>query len=470
MNQNNNHLNGLDKLLAPLLKYPRFYLSILLILLLAVPLISNYLSEKPLIMGPESYYHLYQSQHLDSYTLHYYPLNLITSYLPESLLFLIPIIISLSTLWLGYQLGRKLEVSEKFLFLFSLFLIATPIFIFTSITFSSYNIFLFFLVLGFYILTLDHPYLRYLSIIPFLLTTLLDLTSSLFVLILLLIYYWNNHHRSLEQKRLLLVVMLITLVSAILAKFILHLQLVLGPFHIVHPLTELISDLGGESGIPFFTLLLAFLSVSFSWKEKRYQSAYFPLILVIGAYVLNQHFLFPLLLMIVFFATIGFIHIFESSWALPSLKKFTLLILLLGIAFSLTTYFNRVSEIGPTDTEVQTLKWIGDNYSNNTIHQRVFSAPENSYYIAYFSQLRPLYDYHLTQENKVWVELTKQLIESTYISTTFPLLEMYDVYILYITPEMRKTYLDDQGILFVLKNERFKMVHSQEEVEVWVFE
>jgi hypothetical protein len=325
-------------------------------------------------------------------------------------------------------------------------------------------------VLGFWLLTLDHPGWRYLALVPFLLSTLLDFFTSMFVIILLFIYYQRVQARSLEQKRLLLVVAGLTLAAAFLTKLFLHVQWVLGPFHVVHPLTELISDLGGESGIPFFTLLLALLSFAFIWKESKYRSAYLPFVIATIAYFINQHFLLPFVLLTAFFASIGFIKIFDSDWALPTLKKFTLLLLLLGIIFSLLTYFNRVSEIGPSNQEIQTLEWIKDNYANDPKYQRIFSASENSYYIAYFSGLRPLYDYHLPKENRVWVNLSQDLKESTYISTTLPLLEAYDVYILYIAEEMKKTYPADQGILFVLKNERFKLVHSSENNEVWVFE
>ena len=60
-------------------------------------------------------------------------------------------------------------------------------------------------------------------------------------------------------------------------------------------------------------------------------------------------------------------------------------------------------------------------------------------------------------------------MNSTYTATTFPLLNEHLIQIVYITPQMKKAYPPEQGLLFLLKNERFKILYESEGYEVWSF-
>ncbi|HLD72105.1 MAG TPA: hypothetical protein VJA23_00820, partial [Candidatus Nanoarchaeia archaeon] len=66
-------------------------------------------------------------------------------------------------------------------------------------------------------------------------------------------------------------------------------------------------------------------------------------------------------------------------------------------------------------------------------------------------------------------ELSQRIFSSLYIDELFPLLEQNQISIIYITKEMRSGLSAEQGLLFLLKNERFKIVYSSEDAEVWVF-
>ena len=50
-----------------LVKHQRKYLILLLLIVLGIPLFSNYLQNEPLIMGGESYYHLSQTKTISIY-------------------------------------------------------------------------------------------------------------------------------------------------------------------------------------------------------------------------------------------------------------------------------------------------------------------------------------------------------------------------------------------------------------------
>src|SRR3989344_6599029 len=120
-----------------LLRYQKIYFCLLLIILFAVPLSSNYRQEKPLLMGGESYYYLSSAQQ----ELPYHPLTLLFRVIPDSLAYLIPPLLSLGIILLLYPLARKIGLSEEKIFFIVLFYILTPTYIFTSVTLSSYSLF-----------------------------------------------------------------------------------------------------------------------------------------------------------------------------------------------------------------------------------------------------------------------------------------------------------------------------------------
>ena len=224
---------------------------------------------------------------------------------------------------------------------------------------------------------------------------------------------------------------------------------------------DLISDLGGLSGISLFIVILTFIGLAITWKRKNFSNTYifFPITLI--AFFLNTQAIFFLTLSTVFFATIGLIQLFDKKWILTSLKQFTLLLLILGIVFSTLTYFDRTTNYEPSEQSQQALIWIKDNTEANNI---VFSLPEEGYYISYWAHREPFYTLH--SKNNPKANLTNKILTSTYIDQLFPILEENEIKIIYVTPKMKA---QQQNLIFLLKNERFKMLYSYEETEVWLF-
>jgi len=245
--------------------------------------------------------------------------------------------------------------------------------------------------------------------------------------------------------------------------------LFLGPFYPADHFSDLISDLGSRCGTPFFILLLGLFGLAYAWKEKKNVPFYLFLPLVVIVYIFNRHYGFLLSMVAIYFAAKGLLNLFSGVWSLKTLKHFTLLIILLGLLFSIITYNSRINLIGPTENDKEVLTWVKENIPNDPQYQTVFSLPENSYYVRYFAQRQPFYDYHRYREEQNKVNITGTLLTSSYISTIFPLLENNGLGIIYITAAQRNEYSEEQGLLFVLKNERFKIVHSHEEDQVWVF-
>jgi len=313
-------------------------------------------------------------------------------------------------------------------------------------------------------------WVNHLAVIPFILATFTDLFSILFLLLLQLTYFHRIKKESFltgnKNDKFSLLIVGTTSLFFFLNAFVLELPFVLGPFHSQQALTALVSDLGAISGIGFFTLLLAIIGLALTWKNKKYYPIYFFILITIPTYIYNPQTIFYLSLITIFFATVGFIKMFERVWTLAMLKKLTFFILILGLLFSSLTYLDRIDQNEPFQNEVEILKWVKENIPKEKI---IFSSPENSYFVRYFAERQPFYERHKKEHAVMRNNQTKIVLKSTYISTTFPILEKNNISIIYITPRIKLTYPKEQGLLFLLKNERFKLVHSHEGAEVWVF-
>ena len=237
----------------------------------------------------------------------------------------------------------------------------------------------------------------------------------------------------------------------------------LGPFHMGQIVSDLVSDLGGLSGIGLFLLLIAIIGLAVTWKKRKFYVVYFLLPLLIPAYLYRTNTIFPLAIVIAVFAALGFIKIFERHWVLDSLKKFTFLLLILGIIFSSLTYLDRITINGPTSADEETLTWIKKNTPNDAI---ILSDPKNSYYINYFAERKAFSG--PSKVNNV-NNISAQIFSALYIQDLFPLLEENDISYIYLTSDMKQKLPADQGILFLFKNEKFKLVHSYQGYEVWKF-
>ena len=440
------------------LQHARVYLFIVLLVVVGTPLIINAVRGNPLIMGPESYYHLsfFQGNSLQWY---HSPWAFFLSSVPSSGLFLIPLFLAIACFFLFFKLVKRYALPEPFSSFFLLFVLLSPAFIFTFSTLSAYSLVLFLLLLGF-VLSSERNTWKYLAIFPFMLATSVDLASSCILLALFLLYFYVKR----QQKIFSLVVLATLILMIVLQGLFLNQPFVLGPFEDQRPAADFISDLGGASGISFSLFLLALIGIPFTLRKKKFMFGYVFLPLLVPIYLYNTHTIFYLSLLLALFAAASFQEIAESRWILETLKRFTILLVVLTLFFSTITYLERVTAVGPTAQDAHVLGWISQHKNREG---RVFSDPGESYYIKYFARREPFYT--LPGDESTTKKTGEEIFNSTYILTTFPLLEQHHISIIYITPPMRQNLPTDRGLLFVLKNERFKMIYSSEGYELWVF-
>ncbi len=436
--------------LKHILRYQRWYLLSLLIVLLSLPVLFNSLQGKPLLVGEESYYHLSHQTLL---------LGSIASLFPDSLVFILPLLLGIGSLLLFFCLSKQWKISSEFQFCFLLLGIISPVFIYHFSTLSVYGFWMFLSLAGF-LLLVQPGKVRYAAAIFFVAAAFTDVFSGVLLFFLLLHYFYLQRKKSWIAYVFPGLVILATIINGVM----LQLPLVAGPFHLQAAFPDLISDLGGKSGISLALLLLAFIGLLLSWKNKSLLVIYGYLLLFIIAYGFSTQLIFYLGLTLILFASFGLLQLWQRSWTLKVLKTFTLLLIFLTLLFSTITYLERVNGNAPSAADVAALRWIRENLPEDAV---VFSDSQNSYFISYFAERRPFYEQH--QHNPELQSAAATIINSTYIDTTFPLLEQYNISVLYLTPGMQERYRTGRGLFFILKNERFKLAYAQEGYEVWEY-
>ena len=450
-----------NKLFRHLFRYQQWYFLLLISIILATSFVSNFLNDKPLIMGVESYYHLNLAQESIIKNLSYLPLYFLANLLDNTQLIIVPLLLSFGSLILYLQLAKKLEISSLFSIFFLIFLIFSPSFIFTYSTISAYSYFTFLTLASFLLLMQEKKRYNYFSIIPFVLATFFDIFSTFLLLMLQGMYFY---HYQKKQRKISITIISTTVLLLLINIFFLGQQFILGPFHNQQIIADLIADLGGLSGMSFFLLFLAIIGLVVAKKQKTNNGLYLLAAIIIPAYIYSTQVIFPLTIIATIFATIGLLRLFEKKWILDTLRKFTLLLLILSILFSTFTYIDRITLNGPSAEEKGALQWISENIISQTV---IFSTPENGYYIQYFTE-RPAFTlFH--NKDKINNVDNKAILDATYVDELFPLLEKNKIEIIYVTSQMKEQLPQDYGLLFLLKNENFKLVYSQGETEVWVF-
>lgn len=457
--------------LEHLIKHQKLYLSLLLLLLLLLPPFTRYFNHNPLLPGPPSYFHLNAAEHLTLSNFYQNPYHLLLSlnFLHSPFLYqLLPLLLAFLSFLLLFSLIKELRLTHLHQFFFLLFLIVSPSFLYTFTILNHHSFFIFLNLLGFYLLLHKKRYLPLLAYPVFVLIAFFDVFSSLLTLSLLFLYSYLKEDR--RPKPFLFFIAFFTLLSLFLKSSLPYLPLkqllLLGPYTPQNLLTDLFSDLGGLFGFSLFALILALIGLSLTWKKENTYLAYPYLLLFPILFFYQTSLLIYLNFLIAFFASSAFLHLFNKEWKLTPIKNLSLFLVLLGLLFSLLTNLDNLSYLPPNPALKESLLFLKNETSPD---QLIFSPPQESYFIEYFSQRPAFLPYH-DPNFKAKQKITNQIFQSTYIKETFPLLEQNNLSYFYLSPQTLKNLPTDQGLIFLFQNERFKKIYQRNHIEIWEFE
>ncbi len=437
----------------------RVYLSILILVFFFLLITINTKAGKPMLVGEESYYHIAQAHFKNPNPLYYVLKGIL--YISPNLAIIIPLLLSLGSLFLFYRVADKINLRKETTAVFLLFTIVSPFSIVSLASLSSYALLVFLLLAGFYILTFParKKKVRYFALIPFAIIPFIDGLSAGITLIFLATFL----HQTKKDKRPVHASLITTISSAVLNLF-LNTPLLLGPFHPQNRVTDIFSDFGSMGGISFFLILLALIGFGLTWKQKKFYIAYALLPFGIIAYFINTSSAYIISLVAILFATVAFINIFKQKWVFPKIKNFAFLLLFLGLLFSTLSFIDRVPSLNPTAEDVVALEWMKANTDEPGF---IFSTPENGPLIEGIANKRAFLQ--LTERNERKKMLTREFMTAGSSIEFFELLEENEVYLIYLNARAKEQFPDNKGLLVFLTDERFKLLNKTENTEIWKY-
>jgi len=510
----------MKKELKKIVKWEVFVVVLLIIFILGSIFFLRYWIGQPLLYEQEAYYHLNQVQNYFNCEISVLELNplegvvaLFTFIVPlstlDKFLFLFTSILAMLTYFFYRSISKRLKINPVANFIFLIILIISPAFLLTFSTLSNYAMITFITVLGFFFLSSERKWVNYLAAPIFFIIPLFDTLSAVVVLLLLFNFYFlkegkfdvggiveKSEKQKKETKKAIEPVTKfgpfpVTVVLLIVSMLISYIQLGRSWFSAPELANNfwqnLFSDFGGLGGVSVFVIILAIFGLYSIWNKKETYFLYLLLLILIPSYYLNNQTIYLLCFVTAILAANYIYWLIEKRWTLTDIKNFTILLLVLGMVFSSLTYIDRVTDYPPYQETVSSLIWLEeqalDDYSSEEINSiMTLSIPENNYYVEYFTSLKSFQginyqqlepglkvkiDEHLTNQDVIH---GKDIFYITYPPLLFPVLVNNQVQYIYVDPDTKETFSDEQGLLFALRNERFKLIHSDESFEVWEFE
>jgi len=461
------------------------YLIIFCILALLLPAAIRYASFGSIIpMEDESFYNLRLSEnilekndnfvvpvtyiesnpyHILIYSIKFLGLNATTSS------FLVGIILGMLSVILYYMIMGRFNLPLHHKFFSMLFLVLSPVFIYTFSVFNKYTFIIFLQLLGFFLLTKQKT--RYLSLIPYFILPFFGIFHALISLAIVITYDTFMKKKYLLSGILFTVTLLITLFYSMPHYFKYGFDLTTP--HLQNIFQLYVSDLGTMLGFGLFALVLFTFGVIATFKEKysnKYLALYLLLIsLLILSYFYHEYVIY-LNLILMIFSGIGFLFLVKIKWEHKFIRNFAIFIILLGILFSGVSHINRLSFSYPHQDHLDAAEWIKANAPVDSV---IFSHPSNGHFIQYAAERKVLLDSSLDRTDSLdkFLGITDDIIYSRSLKETKQHMIDNNIAYVFIDERMKKGLVwdrDEQGLLFILNNAPdFEKVFSNKEVEIW---
>jgi hypothetical protein len=371
-----------------------------------------------------------------------------------------PLIGTIILILLAYRLiGINLQETEKRLANLGFFILS-PTILYLSNYLSPY---LLGLILIFTSLNLIHSKYPLTASIPLIFTLFFDWLTAIATILLVLPYL-----AYIKKKRIIT-----PLLSYAIAFVIVHILTPRPFFFETFPNNQftisLLSDFGSIHGFGIFTILLAVIGFALSWKYKSTLTpTYVSIILLILLTTYNPHALIFLSPLLAGFAAWAFICFWQRKWSLPLIRFLTIATIIYGVIFSSVAFVDRVAASPPTTEVFESMQEIKDTTTPTEV---ILSHPEKGFWIEYGAKRTPFITYGDKKYDLKW-EQTQKIFASRDLTEVTTFLEENNISMIWIDKKMKTGQVWDEnaeGLLFLLRNERFKRVYFRNKVEVWRF-
>ncbi len=461
-------------------KYGLIFIGGFFALLVLNILFIRIISDSPLMIGDEPYYNIRVastflkegifSEDKMVYGWRPYIFNpyhfilLLALYLfGSSFAFILPLLIGLCSLCLLYHILTEFNLAFNSKLVFMLFYVFSPVFLHSLFISNTAGTALLFQLAGFWLYQKQTKKTLFPAILLFTISSFFGITYLLIMLAFLGIYSVYDKKKAPHFYFMVFIFSIIT--------FLFYLPLIgkngMPILQLQQPyLLNFITDFGAEIGITIFALALAVLGFIRLWIKNREAVLLLALLIIVSTALFGINYIYTNLL-VSFFAGLGFLYIAKSTWKLRSLKNISLILILLGLFFSTTSFIARFSDTLPNRDLVQAMECLKNNSDNTNF---VFSDARNGFWIEYLAQ-RPVITDTLLKTILTEERLNNiNFIAKSYdLNKVLALLENYNIKHLLITPAMYKgLHKDEKGLLYLLKNnETFKKICATNTLELY---
>ncbi len=444
---------------------------ILVIIVLAAPFVLRLIQGNMTLMGDYAYHHLrlsenqsllLQSKFFTPYDLILFSLNKIIP--SETWSMIVPILLGIGTILLFNNFLRKFELIREQKFFILIFLILSPAFIYFFTFSNQYGLVVFLLILSVNIVEIKNN-LKYLAVPLVLLLGFFDVLTTMLVLGLLTAYWL------LKKDQQVLYLASGFFLSTVLIQIFYPQPFIYELWQPINFFSEFFSDLGALKGINFFYLLLSTIGLIVTWKKRRIYYFIYPaifLLILLFAFV-NANVVIYLNFILAFYSGLGLMWLWQRKWKLNFLKKLSILLLLIALLLSTMNYLNQISQVQPNNFVKESLEWIKDNSYPGTI---VLSHQSKSFWIQSIAERQPFLDIY-SDDYKNRLILAETIFYSRDLKLSSELMEENNIKYIWIDTEMLRGQVwsdNDEGLLFLFRNPRFKNVYAQKGIEIWRFD
>ncbi len=384
------------------------------------------------------------------------------------LLIILPIIFGIILLILSYLILKKLNINENEINLTLIFLIITPLFLYNFVSYNPLTIILPLVLLSFYLFISKNKISKILLPLLIFIMGFFDYKSIIFLLIAMIIYLIK-----LKQIKKIYPYLGISFLSLIITYL---------PNLVKYGFTSSIfnenyfklflSDLGSLTGISLFLIFFSIFGINYLWKTKNenfYFLIFFMLTFVLT--LLNRGFIPYFIILLPYIASLGVNNLTKSRWESESIRRLTLLLLILGLIFSSYSTLVNIKDSQPNQNMFNALNFL-NQYEQGT----VFSHYKYGIFINRFANKKSFVDsnFDFVEDLNQRYQDTKFLFYTRNTDKVKEVLIKNNIKYILITDEMKEGLVwknNEEGLLFVLENSReFKRIYSNGGIEIFSFQ
>jgi len=383
----------------------------------------------------------------------------------EYVFVLFSFIFSIVSIVFFYKILELYKLDSRLRYLAGLIFILSPQFI-SSYTISvRYGFSLMLILIGFYFTNKDSRK-YYIGFTSFFIFSLLGFFHAIIAIVLLLsVFTFDNNRKHLYLALVLAVIsMAYHLPNLIISKFIQFSKII--P---VDNLVLFITDFGSYNGVGIFKFTLLLIGLFLFWKKNRYVLAIYliTVAITIFSYFFNDYF-FLTNLVYPFFAAYSIFYFYKMKWKSQMLKNLTLVIILCGLLFSLLSFYEKQTNLGPSPDIIDGLLFLKTQEKG-----LVLSHYTNGFWIEFYSDMPALTNSkisHLSNPKSRYND-AEHIFYSRNLKDTQMQLNYHNISYIVITPIMKSWQIwskKDEGLQFLFRNrEAFDNIYDENGFEIW---